>query len=43
MDPLYNTVTNLSLPLIDLDEKEVDDLDILTEPIEAWTKEWIYE
>lgn len=41
MDPRYNVVSNLSLPTIDYDEQEVDDLDIVTKPIMAWTKEWV--
>lgn len=41
MDPRYNTIANLPLPLIDWDEQEVEDLNILTKSIEAKTKEWI--
>lgn len=41
MDPRYNVVANLPLPLIDWDEQEVDDLEILTKPLKAQTKEWI--
>lgn len=41
IDPQYNVVVNFPLPLIDWDEQEVNDLDILTKPVEACTKEWI--
>lgn len=33
--PQYNIVANLPLPMIDWDEQEVDNLNILTKPIEA--------
>lgn len=39
MDPRYLAVANLPLPTIDWDEQEVDDLDIITKPILARTKE----
>lgn len=41
MDPQYNAVANLSLPAIDWNEQEVDDLDIVTKPIIAQTEEWV--
>lgn len=41
MDPMYATVANFLLLMIDQDEQEVDDLDIVTKPIKAQTKEWI--
>lgn len=41
MDPRYAVVTNFPLPMIDWDEQEVDDLDIVTKPIVAHTKEWV--
>lgn len=43
IDPWYDVISNLSLPLIDWDKEEVNDLDVLTNPIEARKKRWIYE
>lgn len=41
IDPQYDAITNLLLPLIHWNEEEINDLDILMNPIEARTKEWI--
>lgn len=41
IDPQYEAVSNLPLQLIDWDEQEVNDLEILTNLVEAHTKEWI--
>lgn len=41
MDLRYD-VSNLPLPLIDQNEEELNNIDILKEPIENRTREWIY-
>lgn len=41
MDSRYNAIASLSLLAIDWDEEEDDDLDIITKPIMAHTKEWV--
>lgn len=41
VNPWYNATVDLPLPLIDWDKWEVDDLNILSKPVEARMKEWI--
>lgn len=41
IDPRFNVIANLPLPLIGWDEEYVNDLKILTKPIEARKKQWI--
>lgn len=43
IDLRFDPIANLPLPLIDWDEEEVNNLDILTKPIEDRTKQWIDE
>lgn len=41
LDVRFNVVANFSLPLIDWNEEEVNDLEIVTKPIENRTRQWV--
>lgn len=41
IDPRYDVVANLPFPLIDWKEEEVNNLNILTKPVEHRMRQWI--
>lgn len=41
VDPRYDVITNLPFPLIDWNEEEVNNLKILTKPVDHRTRQWV--